>query len=115
MLLKFSTNYNYFRLRVTLEHNLRISQNRFRQNRSTLQHILVLHRLLENIGKATEESLYGLFIDFKKDFDSATWSIIAAVLKGYIVPDILVNAFMSFYFYANFKICTNDGLSDSIN
>ena len=41
-----------FRLREVLDSKLRVSQNGFRQNRSTIQHILVLRRLLENMEKS---------------------------------------------------------------
>jgi hypothetical protein len=101
-----------FRLREALDSRLRVSQNGFRQNRSTIQHILVLRRLLENMEKATEETLFVLFIDFKKAFDSITWPSISAVLKAYSVPDILVTAIMSLYYGANAKVCTSDGISD---
>jgi sorting nexin-29 len=68
---------------------------------------------LENIEKASDKSLYVLFIDFKKAFDSIKWSSIAAVLKAYSVPDKLVKAVMSLYFGANAKVCTSDGISDA--
>ena len=75
-----------FRLRDVLDSKLRVQQNGFRQNRSTVQHIMELRSLLENLDKATEESLFVLFIDFKKAFDSIKWPSIAAVLYAYSVP-----------------------------
>ena len=56
--------------------------------------------------KATEKSLYDLFIDFLKAFDSVTWPCIAAVLKFY---SVLANAIISLYYGANAEICINDG------
>ena len=85
------------RLRTVLDPHLRISQNGFRQLRSTAQHVLALRRIFESIRMTKNAKCVAVFVDFCKAFDSVSWSQIEAILYAYQVPVELVQAIMSIY------------------
>jgi exonuclease III len=99
------------RIKATLDKYLRFNQNGFRSNRSTAQHILALHRLLEGSLTRANQDLIAIFIDFSKAFDSVKWTYIEAILAAYAVPPLLINAIMALYRGASATVSTQFGLS----
>ena len=65
-------------------------QNGFRRRRSTAHGLFVLRRLQEEVRRANVP-LAGLFIDFKKAFDSPPREAILECLRAMGVPPVLVN------------------------
>ena len=103
-----------YRLRKVLNGELRSTQNGFRPERSTAQHILSLRLLLNSCNDHQDAPCVAAFIDFSKAFDSIKWNYLEAILGVYGVPNKLVRAIMSMYQGTEAKVRTSDGLSDSI-
>lgn len=100
------------RLRV-LDSHLRPSQNGFRRQRCTLQHVFFLRRLIEEANtKGTNLAL--CFVDFSRAFDSVSRPHLWGILKAYRVPDILLKAIQAQYNGHSFKILTSAGLTSSV-
>jgi hypothetical protein len=74
------------RLRDTLDKYLTPIQAAYRNNRSTLHHILALHQLVHRSVKAKASPLYATFCDFSKCFDSVYRDKLEMVLARYGVP-----------------------------
>ena len=102
------------RLKISLDPLLRTSQNGFRTNRSTTQHILALKRIIEESQTHKDTNLIAVFIDFSKAFDSVFWSQLEAILIAYSVPPLLVNAIMALYKGAQAQVSTQYGPSEEL-
>lgn len=77
------------RMRNALDPFLIPSQAAYRENRSTLHHILALQQLIHRSVKAKDSPLYAVFCDFSKCFDSVHRDKLSAVLDRYGVPQRL--------------------------
>ena len=100
------------RIRSVLDDHLRTNQNGFRPDRSTTQQILCLRRIIEGCKTMRDHKLLAIFIDFKKAFDSVTWTSILSILLAYGIPPLLVNAVLALYKGAKAQVFTSDGTSD---
>ena len=85
------------RLRKVLEKKLRVSQNGFRPNRSTVSQVTALRIIFEQSRSHRDLSLLITFIDFSKAFDSINWEHLYFVLRAYGVPTSLIQAIMALY------------------
>ena len=84
------------RIQPTLDMILRPNQNCFRNNRSTVGHILTVRRIIECVKeKNLEASL--IFIDFSKAFDLIHRAKMAQILKSYGIPMKIINAIVMLY------------------
>jgi hypothetical protein len=61
----------------------------FRRNRSTTDHILCIHQILEKKWEYNEVE-HQLFIDFKKAYDSFMWEVLYNILTEFGIPKKLV-------------------------
>jgi hypothetical protein len=101
------------RLTKPLDPFLRGAQNGFRRGRSTIQHVLALRRLIEETKLSSSASLYILFVDFRKAFDTIKWSELWAVLKAYRIPNKIIAAIRAVYVSSKAQARTADGLSEA--
>ena len=99
------------RIRPHLDDKLRPNQCGFRENRSTIEQILALRRILEG---ANEKNLSAkvTFIDFKKAFDTIHRVKMLKILKAYGIPEIIVDAIQDSYSETRAKVTTPDGETD---
>ena len=95
-----------------IDPHLRNSQNGFRKERSTQQHILLLRRLIEESENFQDATLVLSFIDFIKAFDKIKWNQLWAILRAYRVPEILITAIQSVYFGSGASVKNSHGRSD---
>jgi hypothetical protein len=102
-------------IRITCHINphLNNSQNGFRKNRGTAEHILLLRRLIEE-SESWNTPLILVFIDFVKAFDSVNWCQMWSILKAYRVPARIINAIKLLYIGSNARVVTKDGLTDPV-
>jgi hypothetical protein len=103
------------RLQDALESVLRINQNGFRVGRSTVQHILVVRRLME--AGMCYQGFKGVvvFVDFTKAFDSIFRPSMWNILRAYGVPEELILAIRNVYDGFKAKVRTSDGMSDAFS
>ena len=100
------------RLRPVLDPLLRISQNGFRQKRTTVGQIVALRRLLEG-AQGNNLSCIMTFIDFRKAFDTIHRGKLIEILRAYGVPDKIVEAIEATYSETWAKIRTADGETEA--
>jgi len=98
------------RLRPCLDPLLRISQNGFRQKRSTVGQIVALRRLIEG-AKGNNLTCIITFIDFRKAFDTIHRGRMIEILRAYGVPNKLVEAIETTYSETWAKVRTADGVT----
>jgi hypothetical protein len=102
------------RLQPIIDPLLRPEQNGFRKGRSTVQHILALKRIIEEVeGHKLEAHL--VFVDFKKAFDSISRGVLPSVLNAYGVPSKLQNAVCAMYKHTFVSVKTADGLTPTFD
>jgi hypothetical protein len=97
------------RVQPVIDPYLRREQNGFRPNRGTVTHILTLRRVIEE-AQVFQSTLFCIFIDFQKAFDSVSRSALSSVLRAYHVPQQLVRAIMTLYESTQAAVVTPDGL-----
>ena len=95
------------RLRPILDPLLRISQNGFRQKRSTIGQIVELRRLIEG-AKGSNLPCILTFIDFRKAFDTIHRGKLIEILRAYGVPDKMIEAIETTYSETWAKVRTAD-------
>ena len=99
------------RIRPHLDDKLRPNQCRFRENRSTIEQILALRRILEGVNEKNLSAIV-TFIDFKKAFDTIHRGKMLKILKAYGIPEIIVDAIQDSYSETRAKVTTPDGETD---
>ena len=102
------------RLRKRINPLLRASQNGFRPDRSTQQHIMCLRILIDAAEAYQNYLLAGVFVDFSKAFDSVSWPALQSILDQWGVPPELINAVFSVMNGHQIIVKTEDGLSEPI-
>ena len=101
------------RIKSGIDHRLRINQNGFCNNRSTV-HILAVRRLLEGVKKKNLPGFF-IFIDFKKAFDTVHRGNMFKILQAYGILDILVTAIKNMYINTQAKVLSADGETRSFD
>ena len=96
------------RIRDVIDFRLRINQNGFRTNRSTVSQILTLRRIIEGVKENNIKSVM-TFIDFRKAFDSIHRGKMIRILKAYGIPPKLLHAIEKMYTNTKAKVITPDG------
>ena len=84
------------RIRSVIDPKLRMNQNGFRPERTTVAQILTLRRIIEEV-KANNLPAIITFIDFKKAFDSIHREKMMRILKAYGIPPNLLRAIEQMY------------------
>ena len=84
------------RIRSILDPKLRMNQNGFRPERTTVAQILTLRRIIEEV-KANNLPAIITFSDFKKAFDSIHRGKMMRILKAYGIPPNLLRAIEQMY------------------
>ena len=85
------------RIRPHLDDKLRPNQCGFRENRSTIEQILALIRIVEGINAEKNLPARVTFIDFKKAFDTIHRGKMLKILKAYGSPEIVIDAIQDSY------------------
>ena len=96
------------RIRSAINPKLRMNQNGFRPERSTISQILTLRRIIEGV-KANNLPAVLTFVDFRKAFDSVHRAKMIRILKAYGIPPNLLRAIESMYSGTRAKVTTADG------
>ena len=97
------------RIRPALDPLLRPNQHGFRPEHMTLEAILALRRLIEEVSAHKSASLCAVFIDFLKAFDSISRPRLFAILAAYGVPEEIVAAIRCLYIGSTSFVSTADG------
>ena len=101
------------RIQPNIETLLRNSQNGFRPQRSTTQHILAMRLLINQCETHHDLAAFITFIDFSKAFDCIRWDALTQILYKYGIPEKLVSAILSLYIGSSASVRTSDGCTDS--
>lgn len=96
------------RLRLHVDPKLRINQNGFWQNRSTVAQFFTLHRLIEGIKAKNLPAILN-FVDFKKGFDSIHQGKLMEILAVYGVPNAIASAIKILHTNTEAKVLSPDG------
>ena len=102
------------RIRSVIDPKLRMNQNGFRPERTTVAQILTLRRIIEEV-KANNLPAIITFIDFKKAFDSIHREKMMRILKAYGIPPNLLRAIEQMYINIRARIQTPDGETNQFN
>jgi len=93
------------------EHILGREQAGFREGYSTIDHVFILHIIIE-LYQSVHKRVYCAFIDYRKAFDSVNRSLLWAKLLSNGVNGKLFNVIKSIYSKAKSCIRMNDMMSD---
>ena len=102
------------RIRPILDPLLRNNQNVFRQERTTVGHILAIRRILEGVKNKNVHVVF-TFIDFKKAFDSVHRGKMIKILRSYGIPDKIINVIEASYASTRAKIYSPDGVTEEFD
>jgi hypothetical protein len=89
------------------------NQAGFRRKRSTVEHVHVLNRIVED-AKINKKPYFMIFVDFQKAFDSIDRNVIWKILKNIGVPDKIIKAISCLYTDTKSKVLVNGKLSEEI-
>ena len=103
------------RIRDPIDKLLRNNQNGFRQHRSTMEPILALRRLIEEISTKKDLSLFVIFVDFFKAFDSVHRGRMFSILSAYGIPEETIAAIRCMYDNSKGFVATEDGDTETFN
>ena len=84
------------------------NQNGFRSNRSTLEQILMIRRILERV-KANKILIILLFIDSSKAFKSINSEQMKIILNKYGILTEIINAIIMLYINTRYMVKSPDG------
>ena len=94
---------------------LRTEQNGFRKKRSTLQQVMQLKLIYEEIQYRKNQQGVFLFVDYSNAFPSVSVDAIKAALKAFHVPQFLIDAILKMYSGHQGIVRNSDGLSAPFN
>ncbi len=91
------------RIRDPIDKLLRRNQAGFRTERSCVQQIHILRRIID--GAYSEgKPLFLTFLDFKKTFDSIDRDMMFAILRHYGIPEKIVEAIRALYDHSTSRV-----------
>ena len=98
-------------MKNAVDTKLRDNQAGFRQIRSCADQIAILRIILE---QATEfnSSIYTVFIDFQKAFDSLDWEVLWQLIRHYGIPDKFISIIKNTYSEMQSKIIHEGKLTE---
>ena len=99
------------RIMPIVDQVLRRNQAGFRKERSCIQQIHILRRLMEG-ATSKQLPLFITFIDFKKAFDSISRRMMFAILRHYGIPEKIVKAIQVLYHDSRSRVFVNGTLSE---
>ena len=99
------------RMKGALEAQLSEEQGGFRKDRSTVQQILTLRLIAEEVTER-QGKLYNCFIDFQKAFDSVWHQGLWAVLNNMMVPEKLVTTIKALYEHSQVAVRSGETIGD---
>ena len=99
------------RITTAVDGILRREQAGFRKGKSCIDHIFVLRQILEQ-SHEWNGSLYVVFVDFEKAFDSLHRDSLWKILRHYGIPQKLVNVTRSLYENFECRVVHNNQLTD---
>ena len=94
-----------------MEAQLSEEQGGFRKDRSTVQQILTLRLIAEEVTER-QGKLYNCFIDFQKAFDSVWHQGLWAVLNNMMVPEKLVTTIKALYEHSQVAVRSGETIGD---
>jgi len=106
---KVLTRTIFDRLKSALDKVFCDKQARFRQDRSCTDQIATLRMILE---QSLECTLYTVFVDFQKAFDSVDREVIWKLMRHYGFPAKIVNIIKQFYQDATCQVIHDGKLTD---
>ena len=95
------------RMKNTVDTKLRDNQAGFRQNRSCADQIAKLRIILEQVSEFNS-SIYTVFIDFQKAFDSLDRKVLWQLMRHYGIPDKFISIIKNTYSGMQSKIIHED-------
>ena len=98
------------RLIAGLDHRIANNQYGFRAKRSTAQPLFVARRL-NDIAEASGESLYLVFLDWAKAFDTIDQVELINAVKRFNIPDETLEELKMIYETVHFRIKDSEGYS----
>ena len=99
------------RITTAVDGILRQEQAGFRKGKSCIDHIFILRQILEQ-SHEWNGSLYVVFVDFEKAFDSLHRDSLWKILQHYGIPQKLVNVIRSLYKNFECRVVHNNQLTD---
>jgi len=101
------------RITTAVDGILRQEQASFRKGKSCIDHIFVLRQILEQ-SHEWNGSLYVVFVDFEKAFDSLHRDSLWKILRHYGIPQKLVNVIRSLYENFECRVIHNNQLTEPL-
>ena len=98
-----------------LTKRLTLSQSGFRSGYSTVDNAFILYSLINKYLYVRKKSLYVVFIDFQKAFDSVDRQLLYNILRQNGVKGKLFSAIKSIYVCVKTRVRTTYGMSDNFN
>jgi hypothetical protein len=99
------------RITTAVDGILRQEQAGFRKGKSCIDHIFTLRQILEQ-SHEWNGSLYVVFVDFEKAFDSLHRASMWRILRHYGIPEKLVNVIRSLYENFECRVIHNNQLTE---
>uniref|UniRef100_A0A0B7BH62 Reverse transcriptase domain-containing protein n=3 Tax=Arion vulgaris TaxID=1028688 RepID=A0A0B7BH62_9EUPU len=99
------------RMKVALDNKIRIEQAGFRKGRSCIDHIFALRQIVEQSNE-WNSSIYMVFVDFEKAFDSLHRESLWKILRHYGIPIKMVSVIKALYTDFQCQVVCNSQLTE---
>ena len=102
------------RLRDDIDRRLRKEQSGFRRNRGTTEPIFILRNIVEQ-SLEWNATLYLVFIDYEKAFDSIHRETLWKIMRQYGIPGKYIRLVKMFYDNDRCSVLTEGGIGESFS
>ena len=99
------------RMNIALDNKIRIEQAGFRKGRSCIDHIFALRQIVEQSNE-WNSSIYMVFVDFEKAFDSLHRESLWKILRHYGIPLKMVSVIKALYTDFHCQVVCNNQLTE---